>query len=121
MSSWQSPISEFSYYFLTEKESAWIGREVVEEDVKNGLWSLKPFKALGLDGLPAGFNQQFWHEVENSVCKEVIAIFEHGEVPEYLNDTLVTLIPKCQSPKSLNNYRPINLCNSVYKVVSKTK
>ena len=59
MSSWQSPISEFSCYFLTEEESAWIGREVVEEDVKNGLWGLKPFKALGPDGLHARFNQQF--------------------------------------------------------------
>lgn len=40
-------------------------------------------------------------------------------IPEYLNETLICLIPKCQSPESLNNYRPISLCNSIYKVVSK--
>ena len=94
MSSWQSPISEFSCCFLIEEESTWIGIEVVEEDVKNGLWSLKPFKAPRPDGLHTGFYQQFKHEVGNSVCKEVIAIFEHSEVPEYLNDTFVTLILK---------------------------
>lgn len=55
MSSWQSPISEFSCCFLIEEESAWIGREEVEEDVKNGLWSLKPFKVLGPDRLHVGF------------------------------------------------------------------
>ena len=51
----QSPISGLSCCFLSKEESAWVGREVVEEDVKNGLWSLKPFKAQGADGLHAGF------------------------------------------------------------------
>ena len=32
---------------------------------------------------------------------------------------LITLISKCQYPESLSNYRPIDLCNIVYKVVSK--
>ena len=31
----------------------------------------------------------------------------------------MTLILKCKSLESLNNYRPISLCNSVYKIVSK--
>lgn len=32
---------------------------------------------------------------------------------------LITLISKCQYPESLSNCRPISLCNTVYKVVSK--
>ena len=115
----QSPISDFSCCFLSEEESAWVGREVVEEDVKNGLRSLKPFKAPGVDGLHAGFYQQFWHEVGKSVSEVVMDVFVKGVVPEYLNDTLITLIPKCSSPETLNNYRPISLCNSIYKVISK--
>ena len=52
---YHSPISEFSCCFLSEVEKEWIGREVVDEDVRNGLWALKPFKAPGPNGLHAGF------------------------------------------------------------------
>ena len=92
---------------------------MVEEDVKNGLWSLKPFKAPRADGLQAGFLQQFWHEVGKSISEVVMDVFVKGVVPECLNDTFITLIPKCSSLESLNNYRLISLCNSVYKVISK--
>ena len=117
MSHRSSLISEFSCCFLFEEEKEWIGREVVEEDVRNGLWALKPFKALWPDSLHARFYQHFSHDVGKSICEEVKAIFSHRVVSEHLNDTFVTLIPKCQSPESLNNYRPISLCNSVYKIV----
>ena len=39
------------------------------------MWALKPFKALGVDGLHARFFQLFWNEVSESVCKEVGNIF----------------------------------------------
>ena len=58
-------------------------------------------------------------EVKNSVCEENKIFFMHGVVPSYLNETLISLIPKCQNPESLSNYRPISLCNSIYKVTSK--
>ena len=53
------------------------------------------------------------------MCSKVIPIFNGGVVLDYLNDTLITLISKCQYLKSLSNYRPISFCNTVYKVVSK--
>ena len=90
-----SPISNFSCCYLTDEEQTWVGKGVTEEDVKEGLWALKPFKALGLDGLHAGFFQYFWFDFGNSVCLEVIPIFNGGVILEYLNDTLITLIPKC--------------------------
>ena len=53
------------------------------------------------------------------VCREVTNIFESKIVPEYLNETLISLIPKSPNPESLNNCMPTSLCNTIYKFVSK--
>ena len=92
---------------------------VTDEGISAGLWGLKPYKAPGLDGLHAGFFECFWLIVGNSVENEVKSIFSSWTIPEYLNKTLITLIPKCKSPESLSNYRPISLCNTLYKMVTK--
>ena len=83
------------------------------------MWSLKAFKAPGSNGLHAGFFQHFWADVKNLVCKEIKEVFRNEIILSYLNETLVTLIPKFQSPETLNNYTPISFCNSVYKIISK--
>ena len=38
---------------------------------------------------------------------------------EKLNQTRIVLIPKIQGPETLGSYRPISLCNTTYKIVTK--
>ena len=109
----------FSCTFLSNEDRTNLVALVFEDEIKQGLWALKPFKAPGADGLHAGFFQFFWANVKTVVCREVTNIFESKIFPKYLNDTLISLIPKGPNPKSLNNYRPISLCNTIYKIVSK--
>ena len=90
-----------------------------EEEIKAALWSLKPFKAPRPDGLHVGFFQNFWHTMGNSVIKKVQKIFVDRRVSKALNSTHIALIPKIQGLETLGNYRPISLCNTVYKVVTK--
>ena len=114
-----SVVPNFSCSFFSDEIRDRIGSGVTVEEIRASLWALKPFKAPGLDGLHAGFYQHFWMKVKNSVCEEIKEVFKYGVVPSYLNETLLALLPKCQNPELLNNYRPINLCNSIYKVISK--
>ena len=53
------------------------------------------------------------------MVREVKKIFTVRKVPEILNRTYIVRIPKIQGPKMLGNYRPIGLCNTIYKVVTK--
>ncbi|KAL0012167.1 hypothetical protein SO802_007275 [Lithocarpus litseifolius] len=104
---------------LSNEERESIDRDVSDDEIKAGLWSLKAFKAPGPDGLHAGFFQRFWLIVGNSVLEEVRKIFAAKEIPEELNRTSITLIPKIPGLETLSNYHPISLCNTMYKVVSK--
>ena len=71
-----------------------ISRGINEEEIKVALWSLKPFKAPRSDGLHAGFFQNFWPVVGDSVSEEVKKVFVSRKVPDFLNRTLIALISK---------------------------
>ena len=78
-----------------------------------------PLKALGPDGMPPLFFQHFWPKVGEVVTKTDLDFLNLGFAPPSFNETHVVLLPKCKEPKKINDYRPINLCNVVYKIASK--
>ena len=88
-------------------------------EIQKALFSLKPFKTPSADGLHARFFHQFWPTLRSSVTEEVQNIFVSKKMPAYLNQTLVVLIPKRIGPELLGHFRPISLCTTVYKIVSK--
>jgi hypothetical protein len=45
--------------------------------------------------------------------------FSDGIMPPGINDTTIVLIPKGDNPEELKDFRPISLCNVIYKVISK--
>ena len=45
--------------------------------------------------------------------------FETGQMPRGVNDTSIVLIPKVDHPHELKEFRPISLCNVLYKIISK--
>ena len=104
---------------LTEEEKNSLDQPVLDEEIVSTLWSLKAFKALGPDGLHAGFFQRSWLIVGDSVKEEIMNVFLCRKILDYLNSTNIVLIPKIQSPESISSFRPISLCNSVYKIITK--
>ena len=104
---------------IQDPDSHNLNLPISEDEVKGALWSMKAFKAPGPDGLHADFIQHFWHTVGNSLIEEVRKCFTEKNIPEYLNRTLMVLIPKIHGPESLGNYHQTSLCNTAYKVITK--
>ena len=104
---------------LNEEEANSLVQIPSNEEIWCALKSMKPYKAPGVDGLHARFFQRFWLLVGESVKKIARDIFETHEVPAFLNQTLIVLIPKQLGLETVGHFRPISLCNTVYKIVSK--
>jgi hypothetical protein len=49
----------------------------------------------------------------------VLRILKGEEDPSVVNDTFIFLIPKVAEPEELGQFRPISLCNVLYKIASK--
>lgn len=114
-----SPSVDITFPQLSYSESHNISLPMTDKEIKHALWSLKAFKSPGPDGLHAGFFQRFWLVVGRSVSEEIKKIFRDRKIPLDLNQTHIALIPKIKGPKSIENFRPISLCNSVYKIITK--
>jgi hypothetical protein len=80
---------------------------------------MHPLKSLGPDGFSACFYQQSWHIVKAKVCQAVLGFLNHDIFYADLNSTYIALIPKIKSPTSVTEYRPISLCNVLYKLIAK--
>jgi hypothetical protein len=90
-----------------------------EKEISDALFQIGPLKAPGPDGFPARFLQRNWDILRHDVVFAVQRFFADGIMPDEVNDTAIVLIPKKNDHAKLKDYRPISLCNVIYKVVSK--
>ena len=88
-------------------------------EVDLALKQMNPLKALGPDGMPPLFFQQFWPTIGEEVTEAVLNFLNSGMIPHAINRTFITLILKVKSPVRVSKFRPIALCNTLYKIISK--
>ncbi|XP_077246059.1 uncharacterized protein LOC143885903 [Tasmannia lanceolata] len=76
-------------------------------------------KSPGPDGFNGEFFKAFWYLIKNDVVKAVQNFFVTGNLLKEVNATFITLIPKSTDSCFPDKYRPISLCNFLYKIISK--
>lgn len=94
-------------------------KDFTEEEISLAMFQIGPLKAPGPDGFPARFYQRNWGTLKGDIVGAVKKFFVYGIMPQGVNETAIVLIPKVSQPLELGDFRPISLCNVIYKVVSK--
>ncbi|CAJ2636477.1 unnamed protein product [Trifolium pratense] len=88
-------------------------------EFKDAVFSMEADKCPGPDGFNPGFYHNFWDLCGNEIFEAGCSWLECGAFPPSLNSTNIALIPKGDSQASMKDWRPISLCNVLYKIVAK--
>ncbi|MCI31597.1 hypothetical protein A2U01_0052809, partial [Trifolium medium] len=108
--------TEVSYPRLEDKAIINLEANITYDEVKKAMFDMKPWKAPGPDGFPAGFFQRSWDVVGGAVFDFVVQVWSNPSSIAMVNQTDICLIPKVMQPQFVNQFRPISLCNTIYKV-----
>jgi hypothetical protein len=89
------------------------------EELHNIIKTMPADKAPGPDDFNDVFLKKCWHIIKDDIF-QLCNDFYKGEVSlQAINSAFITLIPKTNSPTSVNDFRPIYLLNCVTKIITK--
>ena len=104
---------------VTEEMNEKLVKPYTAEEVDVALKDMAPLKAPGPDGMPPLFFQTYWPDIGMDITQAVLSSLNSGSILKSINHTFIALIPKVKNPEKVTEYRPISLCNVIYKIISK--
>jgi hypothetical protein len=90
-----------------------------EQEIFDALSSIGSTKAPGPDGFTALFYKKYLSIIKDVVLGSVWDFFLKNHLLKEQNHTFIALIPKQLGPSTVHHFRPISLCNIIYKIISK--
>jgi hypothetical protein len=105
--------------FANDEDNRMLMEKVTDEELKEVIRSFQKDKIPGPDGWTIEFFLGFYDLLGHDLINMVEDIRITGRMPLSLNSTFIALIPKTDNPATLDDFRPISLCNCIYKIVSK--
>lgn len=104
---------------LSQDKALYMIRDIEDEEIKVAMFSMGDDKSPRPDGFSASFFKAAWSIIGNDVIRATKEFFVIGNLLKELNHTVIVLIPKVKSPTQVNDYRPISLCNVLFKCITK--
>jgi len=104
---------------LSYREGAVLVKSFCSEVVKAKAWDCDSFKCPGPNGVNFGFIKDFWDGMKDDILRFVTDFHRNSKLLKGIDNTFITLIPNKDSLHSLNDFRPIFLVGSLYKVLVK--
>ena len=89
------------------------------DEVKKSLSIMKPDSAPGPDGFTTRFFTCCWAIIKYDLLKMIRYSQKTSKLGGSTNSSFMALIPKEKGATTFNRFRPISLCNTGYKLITK--
>ncbi|GKA61125.1 RNA-directed DNA polymerase, eukaryota, reverse transcriptase zinc-binding domain protein [Tanacetum coccineum] len=93
--------------------------EVTDVEIKEAIFDIDSSKASGPDGYTSCSSKKAWGIIRKEVCLAVKEFFSNQKLLGEVNATLISLVPKIDTPNKISGFRPISYCSVLYKCISK--
>ena len=96
---------------VTAEMNADLTGDFTAMEVEVAVKQIAPLKALGPNGMPPLFYQNYWTLLGNDVTQSILHYLNSSTLLAALGHFFVTLIPKVKNPEYVSQFRPISLSN----------
>ena len=104
---------------LSQAQKDYVSKPFSACEVFATLKSMPKHRAPGPDGFTVEFFLKAWQIVGPDVTTAILFFFDSGQMPRIVNSVAIALVPKCENPSNMNDFRPISCCNILYKCIAK--
>ena len=104
---------------VSPEDKKTLNRPITLEEVRSVVFNMSPDKSPGPDGFQAFFFQKCWDILGEDLWRAIEASRNGGSLLAEINYSFLTLIPKQDGLEHAGDFRPIELCNTIYKIFSK--
>lgn len=104
---------------LSDSDNTWLTRAFLIEEIKKAIWDCSSDKARGPDGCNLHIIKTLWESMVDDIKLFMDESHSHGKLVKGLTTSFIVLVPKKENPLCLDDYRPISLIISLYKIVAK--
>jgi hypothetical protein len=107
----------FIQHTVIEDQNVELLWPLTQEEVTDAMKQLPTGKSPGVDSIPAEFYQELWDDIDSDVFNFVEESIQQCFLADELNISKIALLPKSEDRLRIQNYRPISLLNTLYKIV----
>ena len=112
-------LDDLNFVVLEENDKLNCEGTLTEKECFDALLSMKNNKCPGSDGLSFEFYKMFWLDVKDMLLESLNEGYKKGTLSDSQRHALLTLLYKKGDKRILDNWRPISLLNTDYKIAAR--